>query len=106
MASQPPHRLNDRIWACHAVGTVRRAGGGTCHDGSDRQHRNARGQKRFRGVCGLVFGAVMLVGRGAVSRLVADLAEVGLGDRVLDVGCVAAGRRAWVRRSPVSILRR
>ncbi|HEY5990534.1 MAG TPA: methyltransferase domain-containing protein [Streptosporangiaceae bacterium] len=40
---------------------------------------------------GLVIGAVMLVGRGAVSRLVADLARVGPGDRVLDVGCGPGG---------------
>ncbi len=52
-----------------------------------RQHGNAHGHERFQGASGLVIGAVMLVGRGAVSRLVADLAGVGPGDRVLDVGC-------------------
>ncbi len=30
----------------------------------DRQHGNAHGHERFRGVSGLVIGAVMLVGRG------------------------------------------
>lgn len=58
---------------------------------ADRQHGNVHGNDRFRGACGLVIGAVMLVGRGAVSRLVADLAGVGPGDRVLDVGCGPGG---------------
>ena len=49
------------------------------------QHAHAHGHDRFQGVPGLVIGAVLLVGRGAVSRLVADLAGVGPGDRVLAV---------------------
>ncbi len=56
-----------------------------------RQHGNVHGHERFQGASGLVIGAVMLVGRGAVSRLVADLADVGPGDRVLDVGCGPGG---------------
>jgi SAM-dependent methyltransferase len=55
------------------------------------QHGNAHGHERFRGVSGLVLGGVMLVGRGSLSRLVADLAGVGPGDRVLDVGCGPGG---------------
>jgi ubiquinone/menaquinone biosynthesis C-methylase UbiE len=55
----------------------------------------------FDGPLGLVAGLAMAVGRGRVTRLVADLAEVGPGDRVVDVGCgpgrflrEAAGRGA------------
>jgi ubiquinone/menaquinone biosynthesis C-methylase UbiE len=48
-------------------------------------------EKRFGGVFGLMIGVVLLVGRGAVSRLVADLAEVRAGDKVLDVGCGPGG---------------
>jgi hypothetical protein len=66
---------------------------------ADHQHANAHGHDRFQGVPGLVIGAVLLVGRGAVSRLVADLADVGPGDRVLDVGC---GPGAAAQRSPGS----
>ena len=58
---------------------------------AERQHRNAHGPERFGGVSGLVIGAVMLVGRGALGRLAADLAGVGPGDRVLDVGCGPGG---------------
>ncbi|MGE5289570.1 MAG: class I SAM-dependent methyltransferase [Micromonosporaceae bacterium] len=58
---------------------------------ADRQPGSAHEHERFQGVSGLVIGAVMLVGRGSVSRLVADLAGVGPGDRVLDVGCGPGG---------------
>jgi ubiquinone/menaquinone biosynthesis C-methylase UbiE len=58
---------------------------------ADHQHGGAHEHERFHGVSGLVIGAVMLVGRGSLSRLVADLAEVGPGDRVLDVGCGPGG---------------
>jgi ubiquinone/menaquinone biosynthesis C-methylase UbiE len=58
---------------------------------ADHQHANGHGHGRFQGVPGLVIGAVLLVGRGAVSRLVADLAAVGPADRVLDVGCGPGG---------------
>ena len=58
---------------------------------ADHQHGTAHGHERFQGACGLVIGVVLLVGRGAVSRLVADLAGVGPQDRVLDVGCGPGG---------------
>lgn len=59
--------------------------------GADHQHGNHHGHERFQGVSGVVIAGVMLVGRGPVSRLVADLAGVGPGDRVLDVGCGPGG---------------
>jgi ubiquinone/menaquinone biosynthesis C-methylase UbiE len=42
----------------------------------------------------LLEGLVMSFGRGESVRLVADLAEVGAGDRVVDVGC-GPGRFLW-----------
>jgi SAM-dependent methyltransferase len=57
----------------------------------DRQDGNVPRQERFQGLSGLVIGMVMLVGRGSLSRLVAELAGVGPGDRVLDVGCGPGG---------------
>jgi ubiquinone/menaquinone biosynthesis C-methylase UbiE len=42
---------------------------------------------QFEGPLGLLGGLAMSVGRGRSARLVADLAEVGPGDRVVDVGC-------------------
>jgi ubiquinone/menaquinone biosynthesis C-methylase UbiE len=41
----------------------------------------------FEGVFGLVVGWAMSLGRGRSTRLVAELAGVGPGDRVVDVGC-------------------
>jgi SAM-dependent methyltransferase len=58
---------------------------------ADHQHGHAHGHERFQGVSGLVIAATMLVGRGSLSRLVAGLAGVGPGDRVLDVGCGPGG---------------
>ena len=46
----------------------------------------ADGVWEFEGVLGLVCGLVMSVGRGRTARLVAELAGVGPGDRVVDVG--------------------
>ena len=71
---------------------------------ADPQHRSAHGHERFQGASGLVIGAVMLVGRGSLSRLVADLAGVGPGDRVLDVGCGpgSAAREAARRGAEVT----
>jgi len=69
---------------------------------ADHQPGHAHGHERFRGVSGLVIGATMVVGRGALSRLVADLADVGPGDRVLDVGCGPGGAaREAARRGAV-----
>jgi SAM-dependent methyltransferase len=71
---------------------------------ADHQHGSAYGHERFQGASGLVIGAVMLVGRGSLSRLVADLAGVGPGDRVLDVGCGpgSAAREAARRGAEVT----
>ena len=42
----------------------------------DRQDGSVHGPERFQGLSGLVIGVVMLLGRGSLSRLVADLAGV------------------------------
>jgi ubiquinone/menaquinone biosynthesis C-methylase UbiE len=44
-------------------------------------------EHEFEGLFGLVAGWTMSFGRGRSTRLVLDLARVGPGDRVLDVGC-------------------
>ena len=41
----------------------------------------------FAGLSGLVAGLTMIVGRGAVGRLAADLTAVSPSDRVVDLGC-------------------
>ncbi len=41
----------------------------------------------FEGVLGLLGGLAMSVGRGRSARLMVDLAGVGTGDRLVDVGC-------------------
>jgi ubiquinone/menaquinone biosynthesis C-methylase UbiE len=46
-----------------------------------------RGRGEFEGWRGWVGGLAMAFGRGRSVRLVADLAGVGAGDRVVDVGC-------------------
>jgi SAM-dependent methyltransferase len=43
--------------------------------------------REFEGVLGLLAGLAMSFGRGPRARLVAELAGVGPGDRVVDVGC-------------------
>jgi ubiquinone/menaquinone biosynthesis C-methylase UbiE len=45
-----------------------------------------RAGREFEGVMGLLAGWAMALGRGRSARLVADLAGVGPGDRVVDVG--------------------
>jgi ubiquinone/menaquinone biosynthesis C-methylase UbiE len=52
------------------------------------------GKGEFRGLLGLVCGLAMSVGRGESARLVAELAGVGPGDRVVDVGS-GPGRFLW-----------
>src|SRR5215218_4337835 len=49
-------------------------------------HRRGHGNE-FEGFLGLLGGLTMAFGRGRSTRLIADLAEVGPGDRVVDVGC-------------------
>ena len=49
----------------------------------DEEH----GQREFEGVLGLLAGLSLAFGRGRSARLVAGLAGVGPGDRVVDVGC-------------------
>jgi SAM-dependent methyltransferase len=57
----------------------------------------------FSGVSGLLAGLSMLVGRGGLARLAADLADVQASDRVVDVGCGpgAAAREAARRGASV-----
>lgn len=45
------------------------------------------GHHGFRGLPGLVAALGFAVGRGDAARLAADLAAVGPGDRVVDIGC-------------------
>ncbi len=45
------------------------------------------GHPGFTGMTGLLVGLTMVVGRGGVARLAADLAAVSAADRVIDVGC-------------------
>jgi ubiquinone/menaquinone biosynthesis C-methylase UbiE len=55
---------------------------------ADKGHRHHRehGGNEFEGVFGLLAGLTMAFGRGRSARLVADVAGVGAGDRVVDVG--------------------
>jgi ubiquinone/menaquinone biosynthesis C-methylase UbiE len=48
---------------------------------------SGHGGNQFDGTLGLLAGLAMAVGRGRMARLVADLAAVAPGDRVVDVGC-------------------
>ena len=50
-------------------------------------HHREHGGNEFEGVLGLLAGLTMAFGRGRSARLVADVAGVGAGDRVVDVGC-------------------
>jgi SAM-dependent methyltransferase len=49
-------------------------------------HRHGHGSE-FEGFLGLLGGLTMAFGRGRSARLIAELAEVGPGDQVVDVGC-------------------
>ena len=55
--------------------------------GQPASHRHSSPKREFEGLFGLLAGLAMSVGRGRYARLVADLAGVGPGDRVVDVGC-------------------
>jgi SAM-dependent methyltransferase len=55
------------------------------HEQRHAGHRHGHGNE-FEGFLGLLAGLTMAFGRGRSARLVADLAEVGPGDRVVDVG--------------------
>jgi ubiquinone/menaquinone biosynthesis C-methylase UbiE len=68
------------------AGTAASGRGEPGRHGAGWLHR-AHGGREFEGVLGLLGGLTMAFGRGRSVRLVADLAEVGPGDRVLDVGC-------------------
>jgi SAM-dependent methyltransferase len=58
----------------------------------------------FDGPLGLLAGLTMIAGRGPTARLVADLARVGPGDHVVDVGCGpgVAAREAAARGARVT----
>jgi SAM-dependent methyltransferase len=58
----------------------------TDHEQRHVGHRHGHGNE-FEGLLGLLGGLTMAFGRGRSTRLIADLAEVGPGDRVVDVGC-------------------
>jgi ubiquinone/menaquinone biosynthesis C-methylase UbiE len=60
------------------------------HEWRHPGHGHGRGNE-FEGFLGLLGGLTMAFGRGRSARLVADLAEVGPGDRVVDVGCGPGG---------------
>jgi SAM-dependent methyltransferase len=61
------------------------------HGDHDRQDLGRQGHRHpgneFEGVLGLVAGWTMTIGRGRSTRLIVELAGVGVGDRVVDVGC-------------------
>lgn len=59
--------------------------------------------RQFGGLFGYLAGLTMIVGRGRDARLVADLASVGPGDVVLDIGCGpgTAARQAAARGARV-----
>ena len=72
-----------------ASGRQRSDGSPMDHDHpADKDHRHHRehGGKEFEGVLGLLAGLTMAFGRARSARLVADVAGVGAGDRVVDVG--------------------
>jgi SAM-dependent methyltransferase len=58
----------------------------TDHEQRHVGHRHGPGNE-FEGFLGLLGGLTMAFGRGRSARLIAELAEVGPGDRVVDVGC-------------------
>jgi SAM-dependent methyltransferase len=65
-----------------------RAGHGGQADRGHGGHRDEPGRRdEFEGVLGLLGGLTMAFGRGRSVGFVADLARVGPGDRVVDVGC-------------------
>jgi ubiquinone/menaquinone biosynthesis C-methylase UbiE len=76
---QEEHRSNHEHDEHHA------GPGSTANAASPTNHQHARGGE-FEGLFGLLGGLVMSVGRGRSARLVAELAGVGPGDRVVDVG--------------------
>jgi ubiquinone/menaquinone biosynthesis C-methylase UbiE len=67
----------------------------------DRAHAH---HHSFDGPLGLLAGLTMIAGRGPTARLVADLARVGPGDHVVDVGCGpgVAAREAAARGARVT----
>jgi ubiquinone/menaquinone biosynthesis C-methylase UbiE len=76
---------------------------GDHHHGDHHHGDHHHGPERFQGLSGAVIAATMLTRGAAIGRLVAELAGVAAGDRVLDVGCgpgsaarVAASRGAVV----------
>jgi len=70
----------------------------------DEEHGRHGQQREFEGVLGLLVGLTMAFGRGRGARLMAGLAGVGAGDRVVDVGC-GPGRflREAAERGPTAV---
>lgn len=71
---------------------------------ADHRQGHQSGHDRFAGLSGLIVGLTMVVGRGAVSRLIADQVGVTAADQVLDVGCGpgSAAREAARRGAAVT----
>jgi SAM-dependent methyltransferase len=71
----------------HTMRTTREAADGERRDGHAAGTGHGGRGGEFEGVLGLILGWLMGIGRGRSARLIVELARVGAGDRVVDVGC-------------------